>query len=231
MRTKYCAGVGRGKMSNSRGFTMIELIIVMVILCIATAMAIPIYSNMARNLRITGDIRDLNGIVAEAKMRAAQDYTHARVRANLAAKTFQLEVWDKTANGGAGCWKTDGDSVNRCTVSASPVQSLSPGVTFGFGTAGAAAPNPQAVIAQAPACNTGVAGGAAGSGISNTACIEFNSRGLPVAGSGSPNAGSPTANDALYVTDANTVNGVTVIVSGLIQIWSTSASTTAWQAR
>jgi Tfp pilus assembly protein FimT len=224
MRTKYCAR--HGKISDDRGFSIIELIIVVLIAFVVAAMAIPGYTSMTRYLRIAGDARDVNGMVAQAKMRAAQDFTHARVNANLSANTFQLEVWDKTGNGGAGCWKTDGDSVNQCTNTSSPVQSLAQGVSFGFAAASAAAPNPQAVIAQAPGCTTGVAGGTAGSSIANTACIEFNSRGIPVASNG-----SPAANDALYVTDSNMVYGVTVITSGLIQVWTTSALTTTWEAR
>jgi hypothetical protein len=44
-------------------------------------------------------------------------------------------------------------------------------------------------------------------------------------------AGSPTANDALYITDAKTVYGTTVIVSGMMQQWSATASSAAWQPR
>jgi prepilin-type N-terminal cleavage/methylation domain-containing protein len=211
---------------DSRGFTTIELLIVVLISLIAAAFAIPSYTTMTRYLRIAGDARDLNSTTAQAKMRAAQDFTHARVYADLAANTFHLEVWDKTANSGPGCWKTEGDSVNRCTSSSSPVQSLSQGIVFGFGSASAGLPNPQPLIAQAPACSSGVAGGTTASSISNTACVEFNSHGLPVAATG-----SPTASDALYITDSNSVYGVTIIISGLIQDWTTSASSTAWQAR
>jgi type II secretory pathway pseudopilin PulG len=211
---------------NARGFSTIELLIVVLISAVAAAMAIPGYSSMTRYLRIAGDARDLTGMTAQAKMRAAQDFTHARVHASLTANTFQVEVWDKAANGGAGCWKTDGDGVNRCTVAASPAQSLSQGVFFGFAGAAAGLPNPQGAIAQAPACGIGVAGAALLGTLANTACIEFNSRGIPIAADG-----SPTANDALYVTDLNDVYGVTLIASGLIQQWTTSVSATSWRAR
>jgi hypothetical protein len=198
----------------------------MLISLIAAAVAIPGYGTITRYLRIAGDSRDLNGSIAQAKMRAAQDFTHARLRANLGANTFQLEVWNKAGNGGAGCWQTEGDPTNPCTVPASPAQLLSQGVSFGFGNVGAALPNPQTVIALAPPCLRGVAGGTALGIIDGTACIEFNSRGIPVSA-----GGSPATNDALYVTDNNTVYGVTLIASGMMQQWATSASTTNWQPR
>ena len=224
MGNKLCTCTRHRKDHGARGFSIIEVLIVIVIVLVIAGVAIPGYLSMTRYLRIAGDARDLNGATAQAKMRAAQDFTHARVRADLIANTFQLEVWDKTAN----CWKADDDGpTGVCTTSTTLLhQNLSQGVNFGFGAATAGLPNPQAAIAQAPACSSGVAGGAAGTAYPNTTCIEFNSRGLPVAASG-----SPTANDAMYVTDANTVYGVTVIISGLIQQWTTSAYTTAWQAR
>ena len=101
MRTLDQRGSLSSKTGRTRGFTTVEVLIVMLIVLIVAAMAIPGYSAMARYFRIAGDIRDMNGMVAQAKMRAAQDFTHARVHADLSANTFSLEVWDKTANSGA----------------------------------------------------------------------------------------------------------------------------------
>jgi type II secretory pathway pseudopilin PulG len=227
MRTQPRVVARHGKVVGQRGFTTVEVVIVMVISLAVAAMAIPGYSAMMRYLHIAGDARDLNGVVAQAKMQAASDFTHARAYADLQANTFHIEVWDKTANGGAGCWKTAGDSVNRCTGAASPVLPLSQGVAFGFGNVGAGSPNPQIVIAQAPACGKVAAvAGSTYTPLANTACIEFNSRGLPV-----NSAGTPTANDALYVTDGDMVYGLTVNAGGLIQIWETPLSQAAWSPR
>lgn len=218
------------KISGCAGFTAVEILIVLLISLIAAAMAIPGYTSITRYLRIAGDLRELNGLTAEAKMRAAQNYTHARVYADLNANTFHLDVWDTSGIGGAGCWKTEGDpQPNRCFTSGggSPIQPLSTGVVFGFGTAVGGGLNPQTTIQQAPNCNSKVAGMTGGSTDANSACIEFNSRGVPVGASNSP-IQTPSA---LYVTDSDEVYGLTVIATGLMQQWETNATTTKWEAR
>lgn len=216
------------KSSVEGGFTLVEAVIVLAITLTMAAVAIPAYQSISRYLRIAGDARNLNGIIAQAKMRGAADFTHARAYADLNANTYHLELWNTSGNGGAGCWQTDNDPTHPCTVAGtSPVQPLSTAVTFGFGNASAGAPNPQAVIAQAPLCGTvasvtGITNGT----VPNTSCIEFNSRGVPI-----DLTGKPTANDALYITDGNTVYGTTLLASGMMQDWSTPASTTQWSVR
>ena len=136
------------------GFSVLELLVAVSLIMIFAGLAIPGYLSITQYLRISGDARTLNGLIAQAKMRAAADFTHARAYADLNANTYHLEVWNKSGNGGAGCWQTDGDAANACTSQTSPVQTLSTGVTFGFGSATAASPNPQATIALAPVCGT-----------------------------------------------------------------------------
>src|ERR1700732_4213941 len=91
------------------GFTTLEMLIVVAMSIIITAMAVPSYLNTAAYLRITGDLRALNGVTAQAKMRAAAKFTHARVYANLTGNAYQLQVWDKAGNSGNGCWVEDSD--------------------------------------------------------------------------------------------------------------------------
>src|SRR6266849_2589765 len=136
-----------------RGFSMIELMIVVVVGIILTAMAIPTFRTIQRNLRTGGDARDINGEIVLAKMRAASDFTKARVYADLAAQTFRVEVWDKPT----GSWTN---------VNEGGTQFSAQGVTFGFGSLGSPPAGTQAAIGQAPAClNSG------GAAIANTACI------------------------------------------------------------
>jgi prepilin-type N-terminal cleavage/methylation domain-containing protein len=217
---------GRNQMNKptQRGFSMLELMFVVAIMAVIAAFAIPGYLTMRKSYRIAGDSRVLAGLVAEAKLRAAANFTHARVYANLNANTYRLEVWNKTS----GCWQTDGDS-NPCTVAGvSPIQYLSASVTFGVGNVSSAPANTEPALAQSPLCYMGYAGQTGNTvTIANTACIEFNSRGVP---SDPATNGAPDATGAFYVTDGASVYGNTLLASGLIQNWyATNTSTATWQ--
>ncbi len=197
---------------RQRGFSMIEIVIVLVIAFTLAAIAVPGFLSMERFLRISGDARNIAGTIAQAKMRAAASFTQARVFADLAANTYRIEVWKKPVGAVAGSWQTEGG-----------IQVLSTGDTLGFGAAGAPPPNTQAAIGMAPVCFNGL--NATGGAIAGTACVVFNSRGVPIDATG-----APTANDALYVTNGSSVYGVTVAASGLIQSWSTDDNI-AWLRR
>ena len=199
------------------GFSVVELMVVVLVILAIAGMAIPGFIAMARNLRTGGDARDLNGEIALVKMRAAADFTQARFYADLAAQNFHIETWTKPIPPAtSGSWTTEGGT-----------QSLSQGVTFGFGAISSPPAGTQATIGEAPACrnDTGAAPGT-GASIANTACVVFNSRGIPV-----DPTGTPTANDGIYVTDGSSVYAVTVSATGVIQTWRTDANAAGWKKR
>jgi prepilin-type N-terminal cleavage/methylation domain-containing protein len=198
----------RQTMANKRqrGFSIVELLIVVIILFILLTIALPSVTSITRSFRIGGDTRSIAAQINLARMRAAADFTHARVYVDLNANTYRLETWNKA---GLCWWHVDGDATGACTQTASPAY-LSQGDTFGFGTISAGPTAATAAIAQAPACKVGVAGAAAGADIANTACIEFNSRGYPV---------DPTnaivASDAIYLTNnSNRYSAIAVSIAG-----------------
>src|SRR5215467_12973563 len=103
--------------SRSRGFSTLELMLVMVVSLVIAALAIPGFNQVRRTLRLSGDARDLNGAVNQAKLLAAADFTRARVYMDINANqpnTFHVDVWNKAGNGGAGCWQVAGDFNNPC---------------------------------------------------------------------------------------------------------------------
>jgi prepilin-type N-terminal cleavage/methylation domain-containing protein len=193
------------------GFSLLELLLVVGLTTVIAAIAVPMMSNTIGDFRIRGDARALNSAVSLAKLRAASAFTQTRLYVDLSANTFHVESWQKT---GTPAWVTEGGTTT-----------LSTNDTFSQGVVATPPSSTQTTIGQAANCvdTTGTA-------IANTACVLFNSRGIPVAASGAPpNVGAPTGNDALYVTDGTAVYGVTVSATGQIQLWRTKPlATPSW---
>jgi len=202
---KNCVNPGANEDQAQRGFTLIELMLVVFFTVLITAMAVTSIPTISRNYRIGGDTRSITAQINLARMRAASGFTHARVYMKLDANSYRLETWNKSGS----CWQTDGDS-NSCTQSTSPITALATGDTFGFGTISAGPTTATSTIAQAGSCKPGVAGASAGTAIANTACIEFNSRGFPV-----DTSNAIVANDAIYLgTNSTDYYAVAVTISG-----------------
>ena len=178
------------------------------IIAIVSSMAIPQFLLFRRDARTFGDARDLTDLLMLGKMRAAANFTHARIYADLSGQSFHLETWNKTLN----MWVTEGG-----------VNPLATGNTFGYGSLGTPPSGTQTSIGQAPPCQALTGGNGT---IGSTACVVFNSRGIPV-----DSTGAPTANDALYLTDTTSVYGVTVAATGSFRLWRTDAGTAGWTIR
>jgi hypothetical protein len=163
---------------------------------VVSAIAVPMFANAIASFRLSGDARSVSNAMALTKMRAAGNFTRVRLYVDLNGKTHHMESWNKVTS----AWTTEGGSTH-----------LSQGVSFSFGVVAAAPPSTQTTIGQATKCTTNV-----GAEIANTACIMFNSRGVPVDGSF-----APTGADALYLTDGAAVYGVTVAATGMVKMWRT----------
>jgi prepilin-type N-terminal cleavage/methylation domain-containing protein len=185
--------------TREHGFSLIDVLMVVALIGIVAAIAVPVTGNAVAGQKFKNDAQAVTNMVGLAKMRASATYSRARVRANITARTFALERWDKTA----GQWVAEGVSTR-----------LSNGVTFSFGAIAAAPPNTQAALGFSPACRSGIT--AASGAIANTACIVFNSRGLPVDGGGLAFGGH-----ALYLTDGIGVAATTVTATPRIRRWWT----------
>lgn len=218
------------RQGRNRGFSTLELLLVMVVSLVIAALSIPGFNQVRRTLRISGDARDLNGAINQAKMMAAADFTETRVSIDLVSDAtcpqnttgckFHVDVWNKVNN----CWQTIGDYVGNnprpCFVQGvSPEQHLSQGV--GFGTGGVAAPPPNTqtgATAQGPepfSCAP-VNGKRVGQS-ATSACTQFSSRGFPI----DINAGgAPTGNGAFYITDNTQTYAVTLNATGQSQVWA-----------
>ena len=186
-----------------RGFSVLELLVVLSLFGILAAIAVPLAKPAVSGYQIAGQAHALAYDVSLAKMQAASRFTQARLFVNLAARTYRTETWDRTS----GAWVAQSDTV--------PLPS---GVGFGYGALGTP-PNSQGTMDQASACLD-----ASNEAILGTSCVQFNSRGIPIDGTG-----TPTGSDVVYLTDGSTVYAVAVTLAGLTQLWWSPASAAGWQ--
>src|SRR5262245_54021077 len=64
---------------ETAGFSLIELVIVLAVMAIVAAMAIPTWQRMQKNARLNGDGHSLSEALSVAKLRAAANFTESRV--------------------------------------------------------------------------------------------------------------------------------------------------------
>jgi Tfp pilus assembly protein FimT len=188
---------------TSPGYSLVELMAFMLVMVTLAAFIMPFTRSSLNALNLSSDARNLLSAASLAKMRAAASFSQARVVVDTANGTFHVERFQKNP----AAWIPEGN-----------VRSLSPTVSFSFSNITAAPPNTQPVINQAPACLD-----AAGATMAGTACIVFNSRGVPVDATN-----APTAGDAYYIADSTVVYGVTVSTGGMVQLWRTNIAGASW---
>jgi prepilin-type N-terminal cleavage/methylation domain-containing protein len=215
----------RIRKKSASGFSLLEMLVVVLILGVLSAMAIPGWQRMQKNARLSGDGHSLSETLSVAKMRAAANFTESRVflYTGTTKPYFRIDVWNKSL-GANGCWVPDGKAgpaATDCITTTALTRNenyLSPGISVGYGTVSTAPQNSTTTLVQASACKQGGTKPTDGTDISSTSCIQFNSRGFPIPGSGT----------GFYITDGTRVSGTVTNAMGLIHTYVTDAGGSVW---
>jgi prepilin-type N-terminal cleavage/methylation domain-containing protein len=184
--------------SRQSGFTLIETLFVVAMICVIGAIAVPQLTNSIAYFRLSGDARSVSNAIALTKMRAASNFSKTRLYVSLGGRWHRLERADAST---PPHWTVDGGTTY-----------LSTNTAFGYGVVSTPPPSTQGTIGEALPCKDNT-----GTDIANTACVIFNSRGVPI-----DSSGSSTSLHAVYLTDGTaSVYGVTVAATGMIRMWQT----------
>jgi Tfp pilus assembly protein FimT len=192
--------------TGERGFSLVDVLAFMAVTAILMAIALPSTSSSTEAFKLKSDAQALNNMVSVAKMRASARFTRARVQVNTATQRYFIETWDRDND----TWVNDGD-----------LNELSDGVSFGWSDVDAPPPDTLPELNFSPACLDDD-----GAEIENTACITFNSRGVPIDG-----VGAPTGLNAFFVTDGIGVYATTVTATPLVKFWWSKAQEASWVER
>jgi prepilin-type N-terminal cleavage/methylation domain-containing protein len=161
-RTRSIAGTRSPEADASRGFSLIELVIAILIVIIVSGIAIPKVLSITQGFRMANDIRSISAQIFLARMRAASAGARSRLNFNTTANTYQIEVWNGTA------WTIYGGTVNLAT-----------GDTFGYGSITKPAGQQSSIAQTTPIYfnSRGMATDSSGAATANSAIYFTNIRG------------------------------------------------------
>lgn len=161
------------RMSNRQsGFSLVELMIVMLVGTVVTLLALPNFSSLTNTYRIRKDADSIASLANMARMRAASDFARAQVACDTTNRTCSISVWPYGASSGTA------EMQQTVVLSAGVSFGIPSGITAGAGGQSGAAPY------QGSRVQT----------ISNS--VFFNSRGQPIA---NDTVGTPVTDYAIYL--------------------------------
>ena len=200
--------------NNESGFSTFELLVVVAVMGIIVAMALPQAFNSLNNYRVHSDASEIAGYLNVERMRAASQ--NAPYALDVNGGTYVIEqLTPLTYNPLATPTSTTYTSQNPAVYDFG-TQYLAPGDTITNCLPLGVSVYPIPVTANPGTCGTPFQ-------------IYFNTRGLPVDSSGNALA---SGGMAIYLTNTNgMVDAVTVSSGGAVQVWNWVPRSSAWASR
>ncbi|PYV18297.1 MAG: hypothetical protein DMG21_05400 [Acidobacteria bacterium] len=198
------------------GFSMVETVVVVVIIAIVLAFAIPQATTAMRDYRLHSDASAVASQLNVARMRASSQYAPYRLVVNIAVGTYWMEKL---------CGLTTSTTDANCTSAYQPRTTAQiEGGTQYVGTKDKYATCRPSSVSAYPGTIQGDL-----SPCPAPLYVYFNTRGSPV-----DNTGSPLGNGGaiLYLSNtSNMVDAVVVSVGGSVTVYQWETSSSTWSAR
>ena len=201
---------------REHAFTTTELMLVITVLGIISATAVPSVLNTLRDYRLHSDLSTLSGLCNLARLRAAAQMAPYRVNISVSAGTYSMEKL---------CGNTSSSVDSACTSAyaafttpqiESGTQYALPGNTFASCRPSGPSTYPGTITADTGGCPSLVQ-------------FYFNTRGSPV-----DNAGNPLANGGagVYMTNQNgMIDALTLSLGGQASVWNWDTVGSKWYLR
>lgn len=196
-----------GSTRTQRGFSLVQLLVVIAIMIVVAAVATPSFINVTRPMRLRDDAHALANLITMARMRASTQFAHTKVSCVTNVTPAYCQMMSYGFNGAS--W-----------INEPQIIYLSQGVSFGIPATITTNVLNQSVAYQGDAAeNTPTA--------TTNPILLFNSRGLPIDPTGATT--NPAYDYALYLQDAvNNYYAVTVTQTGHPTLYSWNPSSNAF---
>lgn len=222
--TTVMKNMPKNRVSKERGFTLIELVVVLAVSLIVAGMAIPNFVNAVRSARLKGSVSNFAGLLQSARIRAVDDdrYYSVYILGGASPEAF-VDIYPQLATGASGSGGAQIDPKDPVVgINSEVVQKPS-----------GAAPNTAGLQALFLPANATVV---LGDGSVAASAITFGPRGLPCSASALTCKTHLPAGDIAYwafFQDANSANwgAVTVTPAGRVQRWLYSGGAAGAWAR
>jgi prepilin-type N-terminal cleavage/methylation domain-containing protein len=201
---------------KEHAFTITELMLVIAVLGIITATAMPSVLNSARDYRLHSDASTVASLCNVARLRAAAEFAPHRINVSVTTGTYNMERLCGNIPSSVDSACTSPYAAFSAPQIESGTQYILPGNTFAGCRPAGPATWPGTIVGDPASCPSLVQ-------------FYFNTRGSPV-----DNAGNPLTNGGavIYMTNQNgLVDALTMSVGGRASVWNWDTSASKWYLR
>jgi type IV pilus assembly protein PilA len=222
-RAEPTTGIGGGtgvkRKPLESGFSMIELMLVVTIMGVISAMAIPTAVRQVANYKVHADATSVSSLLNMGRMKAASQFAPFRLDVYVSSGSYVLEQLcggNTTDTSCTASGATSYTAYSSPSYDTSGTQYLSAGNTFSSCRPSGISAFPGGVSADPTGCP-------------DPARFYFNTRGAPVDSSGNPLTSS---GDVIYIQNSKgLVDAVVLSLGGQVSVYNYSSVTSTWSLR